>query len=211
MNADKSVQELQRRINKFRADLVYNLGRRISKSAQNNFNRFEKEASTDNFYVYVAPPIMSSSGHTTSAEVGCYGEQVIFLEFGVGTYFKSMAYRDYKITYNDDFSIKDMKAIVVEKGGRGFDKYGGTETMPRPAGVDQLGFYHNAVYGISQGTLDFWVRPSDTGYVNANIDERYVTDRRGNVRSNAVWTHGHQPARALWRAVMSALRSVFRG
>ena len=196
MNSNEVEKELLRRVDRFRDSTVTNIVEKTTKDAQRNFNKFEVNASTDNPRVTVSHSMYETSGDVTSSTVRCVGEQVIFIEFGVG--------------YNNSLVKEAGRSGVGSWGGKsgnegaiGFEEGGVTEIAPRPAGVVPLG-----QYGKGLGSDDCWIRPSALGIPNEYAGESYVHKKNGDVRTDVVWTVGHNPARALWTAVRNARKSV---
>ena len=200
-------KNLQKKIDNLRIGLVNQVTDDIENGARRNFRAFEKYASTDFPYVMVLSSSLSDSGQTSSREVVCGGNQVLFIEFGVG---QNNRYKK-TVEHTED-------GTVVSWGGKStftltsfFKNFGGSgdiELAPRPAGIDQLGHYHLAKGGQSKGLDDWWIRPTSTGIPNLTAGETHVLKKDGSYREDVVWTTGHSPARALYRAVRSSMTRI---
>ena len=223
MNANDIEKSLLRRIAVTRDNILTEIIEKTTSDAQKNFDKFERIASTDNPRVSVSNTGISSGINKASSEVQCFGEQVIFLEFGVGSRNSLIS----KVVQDDE---GNNKLVYGGKSGNypasGFAYGGGEEKAERPAGVYPLGYWQghsftNPVVPIilkrynmsSHGADDFWVRPSSTGIPKTNIGEREVhkRDSKGHitgVRDDVVWTAGHPPARALYRASRNAIKQI---
>lgn len=197
MNSHEIEQELLRRIAMTRNSILMKVVEKTTKDAQNNFNKFEVNASTDNPRVTVSHTTFTVSGNEISSTVRCYGEQVIFIEFGVG-YNNSLVKEAGRTNLGKSWGGKSGN-----EGAFGFDEGGLDEFAERPAGVVQLGHY-----GKGLGSDDCWIRPSMLGIPNEYAGESHVHKKNGEVRTDVVWTVGHNPARALWRAYTNAIRQV---
>lgn len=190
-NAKEVEKILAGRIDLLAETLVYKSVQKATKDTQSAFNRFEEQASTDYPQVTVTCSLPTKTNGVYEGQVICQGNQVIFLEFGVGV-------SNRFIPTNDG----------NDKPARGFNFQTGREEAPRPAGVVGLG-----QYGKGHGKQEYWVRPSATGIPKTNIGEQEVhkRDRDGNiigVRTDVVWTRGHPPARALWYATQNAINQT---
>lgn len=202
-NLRKDIEKLQNNIGEF-------LTKNIEKKARKNFDKFVPQASTDYPFVDV---YSSFSGGKTMAhgEVVCGGYQVLFIEFGVGSNNAQGIAPEWTSTSytineagNYDLRIRHGGGYDVAKTGFKFVDNRLTEIMPRPQGIFGLGGY-----GKHHGADDYWVRPSIDG-VPKTDGEWQVTARNGQPRTNAVFTTGHQPARALYRAMRSSMKSLER-
>lgn len=194
MNSSEVEKELLRRIKMTRDSVCSRIVEKTTKDAQRNFNQFEVNASTDNPRVSVSHSLIASSGDVTSSTVQCYGEQVIFIEFGVGVN-NSVP----KLAGKFD----PRTSYLGDKSAFGFAEQGSVETAERPSGVVPLGHY-----GKGLGNEDVWIRPSALGIPNEYAGESHVHKKDGSVRTDVVWTVGHNPARALYRAYTNAVRYV---
>jgi len=174
-NADEVANFLKRNLEKKRLEILQKFSEKATKQAQRNFNTFEKEVSTDKdrsvsvsntatFYV---------DKDTIARKIECKGNQVAFIEFGVG--------------------IKHYNEFYQSSASTDLAMYN------RPKGIPIGG------WGKHHGLDDYWIRPSNDG-IPMNIYEMPVAikNKSGDVigwRRDVVWTEGHRPARALWRAV----------
>lgn len=184
---------LKSKIRKLEIESVEQVASDIEKGARRNFNKAMPSVSTDDPEV----DVMRIKEAPNKQTVICGGYQVLFIEFGVGL--------------SNKF-VKNGTDVAI-----GFDRNTATEVAPRPAKIDPLGHYHLSRWGRSQGIKEFWVRPSRDGIPNVAIGEQEVHTRNRHtgeitgVRDDVVWTQGHPPVRALWRARNNALAKLFKG
>ena len=185
----------------------------IGRIAQSNFNKFENQVSADADKRHVTVTVKDGVSDLEK-EISCDGNQVIFIEFGVGVQ-NSMTFAMFPSTKEFRETSYDYEGFTERNNfgyrprlSHGFSLSGGNlhEADPRPAGVVGLG-----EYGKGHGKDDYWVRKTNGAY-NSAIGEQPVHKRNGHYgdivgeRTDVVWTHGHQPARALYRAMTSASR-----
>ena len=221
----KVIDELMRDVKATAPKVLEAFSKEVEVSARRNFNRAINDISGDNPYVEVVRRISGNN-----ATITCYGEQVLFAEFGAG---KSNAYIENEIYVESHFAISSKNVLYYVQGyykviglnARGFRNFGRTETMPRPWGIVPLGEYHSSLkggygnyymsvwngkqYNGSQGKNDFWVRPTQNGRM-ANR-ETHVHKKNGEIRPNVVWTMGTKPVRALYRARNTAINKLQSG
>lgn len=197
---------MKSKLKRLERDTVEQVSKDIEKGARRNFNSARNKVSTDNPNVTV----FRTKGGQKEATVTCVGDQVLFIEFGVG--------------HSNSFLEGGVRPAF------GFDRDTGKETAPRPTGIYPLGYYNgktdfnatsfNALVGFlrkrhiySHGMDEFWVRPSTTGVPRlSNEREVHRRNRDGDIigtRTDVVWTQGHPPMRALWRARGSALKKLY--
>lgn len=196
MNSKEIEKELLRRIKMTRDSILTKVVEKTTKDAQRNFKNFEVNASTDNPRVTVSHTMYITSGDTISSTVQCFGEQVIFIEFGVG-------YNNSLVKATGSAGVGSWGGASGNEGAYGFAEGGVDEIAERPSGVSQLGHY-----GKGYGSDDVWIRPSALGIPNEYAGESHVHRKNGSVRTDVVWTVGHNPARALWRAYTNAIKQV---
>ena len=187
MNDVKHFTALMKsKVKRLEREVVEQVSSDIEKSARRNFNSARNKVSTDNPYVEV---IRTKNGQN-SATVSCIGDQVLFIEFGVGL---SNMFRPNGVSLSTGFSFDENNKIVEAQ---------------RPAGVVPLG-----QYGKGHGKDEWWVRPSATGIPRLPTEQQvHKRDKNGNIigfRTDVVWTSGHPPIRALWRARNSALQKLY--
>lgn len=215
--AEKIIDNLEKDIERYRDDLVNAVTDNISKSAQRNFNSFIKYASTDYPYIHVASfPLKKEGQDRATRLIECIGTQVLFIEFGVGAYNSTKK----TVEHTDDgtvvsFGEKPIGTFTRVKVMQSV-KWGNTtgintmfmnvDTAQRPHPVVPLG-----TYGKGHGQDEMWIRPSATGIPNLTAGETHVHTRNGDVREDVVWTTGHPPARALYRAVRSTMKKLAGG
>lgn len=184
-NREEVINFIKKHLEKTRLQVLQKFTDKATKQAQINFNAFIPEVSSDkDTRVQV---VCGSTSYidkdTIGRKIECKGNQVAFIEFGVGvkhynTFFQTIASSDLEM-YN------------------------------RPKGIDIGG------WGKHQGLDDYWIRPSYSG-VPMNAYEMPVAKRnkQGEVigwRTDVVWTEGHRPARALWRAIRSSEKKLLGG
>lgn len=178
---------MKSKLKRLERDTVEQVSRDVEKGARRNFNSARNKVSTD----YPDVQVIRTKSGIKEATVSCIGDQVLFIEFGVGLS------NQFIPTSNGN----DRPAF-------GFDRGTGKETAPRPTGIVPLGRY-----GKRQGMKDYWVRPSATGQPRLPTEQVvHKRDKDGNiigVRTDVVWTAGHPPVRALWRARGSALNKLY--
>lgn len=203
LDINKLCQRIEDDLDKFATGIVESLSVSIEKGARRNFNNSRGLISSDFDFVNVARFVDSKYQQT----IECSGDQVLFIEFGAGAQNKSRytasevvgwhgEHISWKYTERPNFGFKIKNNRLLEEA-------------PRPAGIVELG-----TYGKGYGADDWWIRPSITGIPNKYIGESnvHIKDKYGNdtgrVRSDVVWTKGHPPMRALWRAVRSAEKNL---
>lgn len=198
-NQDPKVlfKRIENDIDAFTSGLVEGLATSIEKGARRNFNNARGLISSDFDYVDVRRSVNGKHSQT----ITCIGDQVLFIEFGAGA---QNATR-YSVGEVTGWHGEHISWRYVERPNFGFTIKHNTliEEAPRPSGIVPLGHY-----GKGHGMDDNWIRPSVTGIPNTHIGESHVHKRNGDVRRDVVWTKGHPPMRALWRAVRSAERSL---
>lgn len=201
-NMRKDIENLQNNI-------VSGLTRSIENGARKNFNKFIPYASTD--YPFVDVTSTFSGGKTIAhGEVRCSGTQVLFIEFGVGAMNRVMATADYDVTTytlqeNGTYSFSH-RSVSGRLGWKFVGSFSGgvwLENAPRPAGIVDLG-----QYGKQHGKDNYWIRPSIDG-IPRSKGEMPVAIHGDPTRSrtDVVWTTGHRPARALYRAMRSSMKA----
>ena len=137
---------------------------------------------------------LSNGRDKSEGTVTCAGFQVLFIEFGVGV--------NNSIAKNAGVG-ETSQAWRGNDSAVGFVEQGSLETMPRPAGIVNLGDY-----GDGNGKEDYWIRPSALGIPNEYAGESHVLKKNGEPRTDVVWTLGHNPARALYIAYTNARRTA---
>ena len=180
---------LKSKIRKIQTDIVDELALRIETGARRNFNKAVNDVSTDDPVVTVVRTKNGEGSHT----ITCSGRQVLFIEFGVGV---------------DNAHIPT--ADGNDRPAFGFDGQTGHEVAQRPLGIDRLGYYHLTRYHRSKGLDPVWVRPSETGVprmANESLVREQPSPKSGLY---AIWTHGHPPVRALWRARNNAIKKLLQ-
>ena len=199
--ADEIERNLVKKLEMSRNRLLNDFVEKVASTTQKTFNKYEVEVSADNPHVSVhTSPFHKESEDKVSRSVICSGEQVLFIEFGVG-YNNSLI----KSTVSDDGKKVRWGGKTGNQGAYGFEEGGVDEIYPRPAGIVPLGFY-----GKGLGRDDYWIRPSAFGIPNTHIGESHVHRADGSVRTDVVWTAGHNPLRALYRAVRNAEKNIGR-
>lgn len=138
------------KIKKLEKTVVEEVSINIEKSARSNFNRARFEVPADNPNVTV----IRTKSSPTSAIVSCYGDQVLFIEFGAGV------------------SHATETSTMLQEGA--------IETAPRKAGVTPP-MYNIGGYGKHKGLDDSWVYLSITGRESLH-SHRYGMNRRGEFR-----------------------------
>jgi len=191
------TKRIETDIDNLAVGVVDSLATSIEEGARKNFNRARGLISSDFDYVNVSRHVENKYAQTIS----CTGDQVLFIEFGVGVFNKSR----YSVTEIVGWSGEHISWKYTERPNFGFKLKQNRliEEAPRPRGIVELGHY-----GKGYGMDDFWIRPSKTGMPNTYIGESSVHKKNGGIRSDVVWTKGHPPMRALWRAVRSAERNL---
>ena len=181
------VKRLEKKVDEVTKQTLNSYVDYASNLAQRGFDRFAFEASTDYPSVLVNSTPLRKDDDIYSRTIECRGDQVLFIEFGVGL----MKYTDIETRLYEGI-LKDEHGMPISS---------------RPSSIDEIG-----TYGKGYGSQDFWVRPSVDG-IPRNADEMPVAIR-GNPtqsRTDVVWTKGHRPARALYRAVGMAMRRLLGG
>ena len=198
---NKDINALAKRIEQdvdnFAVGVVDNLATSIEQGATRNFNKTRGLISSDFDYVSVTRSVNNKYSQT----ITCMGDQVLFIEFGAGAMNKSR----YSATEIVGWHGEHISWKYVERPNFGFKiKHNKLiEEAPRPSGIVELGHY-----GKGYGMDDYWIRPSITGIPNTYIGESHVHKKNGEMRSDVVWTKGHPPMRALWRAVRNAVKNL---
>ena len=192
------AKELDKKIDLIGASLISQIAFGIEKRARSNFNRARKVTGSDEDRTLVTVTHLTtttSSGFKTT--ITCSGDQVLFMEFGAGTYnVYSRKVEGMDVSYSDKFSNSTW-VFDDARGEMEILQFG----MPsRPTGIVPLGHY-----GKGRGMDGLWVRPSDTGIPNLSAGESHVLNKRGEERPNVVWTYGTPPTRSLYRAVVTTL------
>ena len=140
-NANQIGDWLKNCVEKYTKNVVNSMTEYATKQAQNNYNKFEIEVGADDPYVSVFNTPLSQTGKNTyNRMITCYGNQVIFIEFGAGVY------------YYTETETRLYSNILNH----------------RPRGVDEIGHYHNAKWGRSRGQDDLWFYKSRTGRESEN-------------------------------------------
>lgn len=183
---------LKSKLKRLERKVVEQVSSDIEKGARRNFNSARDKVSTD----YPDVTVIRTKDSPTSATITCIGSQVLFIEFGVG-------HSNNQIPYIDRGGFSQSKPAI------GFDRNTGKETMPRPNGIVPLGRYGKGRHSMQ----DFWIRPSATGQPRLPTEQTvHKRDKDGNIigiRTDVVWTAGHPPVRALWRARTNALNKLY--
>lgn len=200
MTSAEIERYLLKSIERTRDSILTKIVEKTTRDAQKNFNAFEVQASTDNPKVSVHHGSYQKSLDEISCEVYCYGDQVAFIEFGVG-------YNNSLIKANGSVGVGSWGGKSGNQGAFGFAE-GGLDETSIGGTRSQLGIHELGHYGKGLGSDDVWIRPSMFGIPNEYAGESHVHKKDGSVRTDVVWTVGHNPARALWRAYIGAYRSV---
>lgn len=193
MTSEQIILTLEKRKKAFASQCAEKLSKEAERMTRRNFNEFAHEVSSDYQNVAVARTKLSD----TSYRISCVGNQVIFIEFGVG------AENVQGTRGSGNRTIDYFKSSTFSYADEGRTRI--VENAPRPAGVVGLGRY-----GKGHGKDDYWVRPSIDG-VPKTATESHVHKKNGDVRTDVVWTMGHRPARALYRGFMNALNKLLGG
>lgn len=185
------INKKQKEIDKITKNALNEVVDYATTQAQNGFNNFIGEASTDDPNVTVkSSSIKRETKSAFSRKISCYGSQVLYIEFGVGL-----------MPYNET-EARMYRNVMLDSNG--------VPISLRPHGIDPIG-----TRGKGYGSQDKWIRPSTTGEPqcvgegHVHIKDKYGNDT-GKVRTDVVWTEGHRPARALYRAVGMAIKRLLK-
>ena len=192
-NSDKSVDKLKQDILNFTENFVKDFGSDVKKTAQKNFDRFIPEVPADDPFVTVYT-YNYHSYKGPACEVICKGNQVLFIEFGTGV--RNELRHDMKPIEKIGWHGEHLGWIERDIPSHGFKfiDHELVEVAPRPHGIVPLG-----TYGKGQGSNDYWI------YYGYRVSNNSQVFEKKWFRGNTMITRGNQPARALYRAIRSAV------
>jgi len=201
---EKVIDELLQDVKATVPKVLEAFSKEVEVSARRNFTVAIDEISGDNPFITVSRVVSGNN-----AKITCSGEQVLFAEFGAGL---QNSYKEREVYVENHFAISRSNTLYYVQGhyktigynAKGFKNSGMTETMPRPAGIVQLGHY-----GKGHGINEFWFRPSTNGRVGSM--ETWKRKRNGEIDPRYVWTMGTKPVRGLYRARNTAINKLQSG
>ena len=191
-NIDKKIEDIKNEIEKIGERVAQDLAYEIRYEAQRNFDNFIPEVSAD----YPEVRVFVNKETSKSYEIECVGNQVLFIEFGTGVLNASYYQTSLKPSwsgYSDSYISKEIPSY----GFKFVDDYL-TEVAPRPTGIVNLG-----EYGKGQGMNDYWIYK---GFRTSNTSEVFMK----KPKKNLIITKGNRPARALYRAISTAIRRIIK-
>ena len=123
------VDKMQKSIDKLTQEALNKMVDYATNQAQNTFDRFVFEVPADDPYVFVkSTPISKIKETTYTRTISCIGNQVLFIEFGAGTWY----YTDTEVRLYSNIlgGLNDRPPSIYEIGGYGSGR-----------GKDDLWFY----------------------------------------------------------------------
>lgn len=188
---EETIRKLNDDIDRLTKNELESITYDICHGAQMNFDRFMPEVAADDPFVYCETVYVNQD----TREVVCWGDQVLFIEFGAGVL--NEVRRDVKPTeivgwHGEHIGWKE-RGDIPAFGFQFIDNYL-TEVAPRPDGIVPLG-----EYGKGLGSNDYWIY---YGWRESNNSQEFLK-RKGK---GLMITRGNPPARALYRAIRNAIR-----